>query len=54
MTRNVFFDDPLFEEFALRPLIMDGCPLGEMSATTALIEGSDRDGWTLQILLCPL
>ena len=28
MSRNVFFDDPLFEEFALRPLILDGCPLG--------------------------
>jgi pimeloyl-ACP methyl ester carboxylesterase len=44
-TRNVFFDDPLFEEFALRPLIMDGCPLGEISATTSLIEEGDRDGW---------
>jgi pimeloyl-ACP methyl ester carboxylesterase len=44
-TRNIFFDDPLFEEFALRPLIMDGCPLGEISATTSLIEEDDRDGW---------
>ena len=49
MTRNIFFDDPLFEEFALRPLILDGCPLGEISATTSLIEeGGDRDGWYLQ------
>ena len=46
--RNVFFDDPLFEEFALRPLIMDGCPLGEISTTTSLIEEGDRDGWYLQ------
>jgi hypothetical protein len=23
-TRRIFFDDPLFEEFALRPLILDG------------------------------
>ena len=45
MTGNVFFDDPLFEGFALRPLIMDGCPLGEVSATTSLIEKGDRDGW---------
>jgi len=44
-TRNIFFDDPLFEEFALRPLIMDGCPLGEISATASLIEDGDRDGW---------
>jgi len=28
VSRNVFFDDPLCEEFALRPLILDGCPLG--------------------------
>ncbi len=48
MSKNVFFDDPLFEEFALRPLIMDGCPLGEISATTSLIEEGDRDGWYLQ------
>ena len=45
MTGNVFFDDPLFEEFAVRALIMDGCPLGEISATTSLIEEGDRDGW---------
>ena len=44
MVRNVFFDDPLFEEFALRPLTMDRCPLGEISATTSLIEEGDRDG----------
>lgn len=48
MTRNIFFDDPLFEEFALRPLILDGCPLGEISATTSLIEEGDRDGWYRQ------
>ena len=48
MTRNIFFEDPLFEEFALRPLIMDGCPLGEISTTTSLIEEGDRDGWYLQ------
>src|ERR671916_2170148 len=47
-TGGIFFDDPLFEEFALRPLIMDGCPLGEISTTTSLIEGGDRDGWYLQ------
>src|SRR5829696_1604269 len=48
LTRNIFFGDPLFEEFALRPLIIDGCPLGEISATTSLIEEGDRDGWYLQ------
>ena len=49
VTRNIFFEeDPLFEEFALRPLIIDGCPLGEISATTSLIEEGDRDGWYLQ------
>jgi pimeloyl-ACP methyl ester carboxylesterase len=48
VARNVFFDDPLFEEFALRPLIIDGCPLGEISATTSLIEDGDRDGWYRQ------
>ena len=48
MTRNIFFDDPLFEEFALRPLIIDVCPLGEISTTTSLIEEGDRDGWYLQ------
>jgi pimeloyl-ACP methyl ester carboxylesterase len=48
VARNLFFDDPLFEEFALRPLIIDGCPLGEISATTSLIEDGDRDGWYLQ------
>ena len=48
MSRNIFFDDPLFEEFALRPLIIDACPLGEISATTSLIEEGDRDGWYRQ------
>ena len=48
MTRNIFFDDPLFEEFALRLLTLDGCPLGEISATTSLIEEGDRDGWYRQ------
>ncbi len=48
VARNFFFDDPLFEEFALRPLTMDGCPLGEISATTSLIEEGDRDGWYRQ------
>ena len=43
-TRNIFFDDPLFEEFALLPLIIDGCPLGEISATASLIEEGDPDG----------
>ena len=44
-TRNLFFDDPLFEDFAVRALSLDGCPLGEVSATTAQIEEGDRDGW---------
>ena len=48
MARNIFFEDPFFEEFALRPLIIDGCPLGEISATTSLIEEGDRDGWYRQ------
>jgi hypothetical protein len=48
VTRNIFFGDPLFEEFALRPLIIDGCPLGEISTTTSLIEEGDRDGWYRQ------
>src|SRR5215216_1210249 len=48
VTRSIYFDDALFEEFALRPLILDGCPLGEISATTSLIEEGDRDGWYLQ------
>jgi pimeloyl-ACP methyl ester carboxylesterase len=48
VTRSIFFDDPLFEEFALRPLIIDGCPLGEISATTSLIEEGDHDGWYRQ------
>src|SRR4051812_9012956 len=47
-TRRDFFDDPLFEEFALRALIMDGCPLGEVSATASLIEERDPDGWFLE------
>jgi hypothetical protein len=45
VTRNAFFDDPLFEEFAVRALSLDGCPLGEIFATTSLIEEGDRDGW---------
>src|SRR5215203_2417510 len=45
VTRNIFFEDPLFEGFALRPLTLDGCPLGEIYATTSLIEEGDRDGW---------
>jgi pimeloyl-ACP methyl ester carboxylesterase len=48
VARNIFFEDPFFEEFALRPLIIDGCPLGEISATTSLIEEGDRDGWYRQ------
>jgi pimeloyl-ACP methyl ester carboxylesterase len=44
-TRNLFFDDPLFEDFAVRALSLDGCPLGEVSATTAQIEERDQDGW---------
>ena len=48
MTRNVFFDDPLFEEFAVRVLTLDGCPLGEISAITSLIEEGDRDSWHRQ------
>src|SRR3712207_4032345 len=44
-TGGIFFDDPLFEEFALRPLIMDGCPLGEVSAIASSIEGGDPDSW---------
>src|SRR5215204_2257830 len=48
VTRKIFFEDPFFEEFALRPLIIDGCPLGEISTTTSLIEEGDRDGWYRQ------
>src|SRR5918995_2719446 len=48
VTRNIFFDDPLFEEFALRPLIMDGCPLGEVTETASRIEEGDADGWHRQ------
>src|SRR5919107_771072 len=44
-TTNLFFDDPLFEDFAVRALSLDGCPLGEVSATTSRIEEGDRDGW---------
>src|ERR671916_798851 len=43
--RNLFFDDPLFEDFAVRALSLDGCPLGEVSTTISQIEESDRDGW---------
>jgi hypothetical protein len=45
VTRNAFFDDPLFEEFALRTLSLDGCPLGEVSVITSLIQEGGRDGW---------
>jgi pimeloyl-ACP methyl ester carboxylesterase len=48
MTKTIFFDDPLFEEFALRPLIMDGCPLGEVTETASRIEEGDADGWHRQ------
>jgi len=48
VSRNIFFDDPLFEGFALLPLTIDGCPLGEIFATTSLIEEGDRDGWYRQ------
>src|SRR5215218_6064310 len=44
-TSNLFFDDPLFEDFAVRALSLDGCPLGEISATMSRIEEGDRDGW---------
>ena len=44
-TRNIFFDDPLFEDFAVRALSLDGCPLGEVSTTASRIEEGDRDGW---------
>jgi pimeloyl-ACP methyl ester carboxylesterase len=43
--RNIFFDDPLFEDFAVRALSLDGCPLGEVSTTASRIEDGDRDGW---------
>ncbi len=42
---NIFFDDPLFEDFAVRALSLDGCPLGEVSTTASRIEDGDRDGW---------
>src|ERR687890_728452 len=48
-TTNLFFDDPLFEDFAVRALSLDGCPLGEVSATTSRIEEGDRDGWYEQL-----
>ena len=44
-TRNSFFDDPLFEDFAVRALSLDGCPFGEVSTTASRIEEGDRDGW---------
>src|SRR3712207_1896166 len=44
-TRNLFFDDPLFEDFAVRALSLDGCPLGEVSATASPMEEGARDGW---------
>jgi pimeloyl-ACP methyl ester carboxylesterase len=46
--RNLFFDDPLFEDFAVRALSLDGCPLGEVSTTASRIEDGDRDGWYRQ------
>jgi pimeloyl-ACP methyl ester carboxylesterase len=42
---NIFFDDPLFEDFAVRALSLDRCPLGEVSTTASRIEDGDRDGW---------
>ena len=47
-TTNLFFDDPLFEDFAVRALSLDGCPLGEVFATASRIEEGDRDGWYQQ------
>ena len=47
-TRSIFFDDPLFEDFAVRALSLDGCPLGEVSTTSSRIEAGDRDGWYQQ------
>jgi hypothetical protein len=44
-TRNIFFDDPLFEDFAVRALSLDGCPLGEVATTASRIGEGDRDGW---------
>src|SRR5919106_1399261 len=44
-TTNLFFEDPLFEDFAVRALSLDGCPLGEVSTTASRIEEGDRDGW---------
>jgi hypothetical protein len=56
-TRNLFFDDPLFEDFAVRALRLDGCPLGVVFATTSQIEEGDRDGWYEQgrpgLTACP-
>jgi hypothetical protein len=46
--RNIFFDDPLFEDFAVRALSLDRCPLGEVSTTASRIEEGDRDGWYQQ------
>src|ERR687886_682764 len=47
-TRNLFFDDPLFEDFAVRALSLDGCPLGEVSTTSSRIEAGEPDGWYQQ------
>src|SRR5918911_5556151 len=44
-TSNIFFDDPLFEDFAVRALSLDGCPLGEVATTASRIGEGDRDGW---------
>ena len=43
VTRNIFFDDPLFEEFALRPLILDGCPLGSEQSFTGNISADTSE-----------
>ena len=44
-TGGVFFDDPLFEQFAVRSLTLDGCPLGEISSIASSIEEGDADSW---------
>ena|SRR5215210_7533421 len=42
---NIFFDDPLFEDFTVRALSLDGCLLGEVATTASRIGEGDRDGW---------
>ncbi|HEX5850742.1 MAG TPA: alpha/beta fold hydrolase [Rubrobacter sp.] len=44
-TGGVFFDDPLFEQFAVRSMTLDGCPLGEISTIASSIEEGDADSW---------